>query len=64
MRRVGEMLSRNPDTILTFARYRMTNGAAESLNSKRMACGYWNREYFKVVIAFFCGRLDRYSRQA
>ena len=37
MRKVGEMLSRHLDNILTFCRHRITNGAAEGLNSKIMA---------------------------
>jgi transposase len=33
---------------------------AEGLNSKimaikRRACGYRNKEYFKIAIGFFCG---------
>jgi len=38
---------------------------AEGLNSKimaikRKACGYRNRERFKIAIYFFCGGLDLY----
>ncbi len=69
MRKVGEMLSRHLDNILTFCRHRITNGAAEGLNSKimaikRRACGYRNREHFKTAIYFFCGGLDLYPRHA
>ena len=58
MRKVGEMLSRHLDNILAFCRHRITNGAAEGLNSKimatkRRACGYRNREHFKTAI-YFC----------
>ncbi len=68
MRKVGEMLSRHLDNILTFCRHRITNGAAEGLNSKimaikRRACGYRNREHFKTAIYFFCGGLDLYPKQ-
>ena len=69
MRKVGEMLSRHLDNILTFCRHRITNGAAEGINSKimaikRWACGYRNREHFKTAIYFFCGGLDLYPKQA
>ena len=48
MRKVGEMLFRHLDNILTFCRHRITNGAAEGLNSKimaikRRACGTTSR---------------------
>jgi transposase len=33
MRKVGEMISRHMDNILTFCRHRITNGTAEGLNS-------------------------------
>ena len=53
------------DNILTSCRNRITNDAAEELNSKimaikRRACGYRNREHFKTPIDFFCGGLDLY----
>uniref|UniRef100_UPI00262AC928 transposase n=1 Tax=Solidesulfovibrio sp. TaxID=2910990 RepID=UPI00262AC928 len=53
----------------TFCRHRITNGAAEGLNSKimaikRRACGYRNREHFKTAIYFFCGGLDFYPKPA
>ena len=69
MRKAGEMLSRHLDNILTFYRHRITNGAAEGLNSKimaikRRACGYRNREHFKTAIYFSCGGLDLYPKQA
>lgn len=69
MRKVGEMLSRHLDNILTFCRHRITNSAAEGINSrimaiKRRACGYRNREHFKTVIYFFCGGLDLHPQQA
>jgi transposase len=69
MRKVGKMLARHRDNILTFYRHRITNGAAEGLNSKimdikRRARGYRNRAHFKSAIYFFCGGLDLDSRQA
>ena len=62
MRKVGEILSRHLDNIQTFCRHRITNGAAEGLNSKimaikRRACGYRNRDHFNTAIYFFCDGL-------
>jgi len=65
MCKVGEMIQRHLENILTFCRHRITNGVAERLNSKimaikRKACGYRNRDHFKTAIYFFCGGLDLY----
>ena len=65
MRKVGEMIQRHLENLLTFCRHRITNGVAEGLNSKimaikRKACGYRNRDHFKTAIYFFCGGLDLY----
>jgi len=65
MQKVGEMLKRHFENIVTFFRHRVTNGMAEGLNSKimsvkRRACGYRNRRHFKTVIYFFCGGLNLY----
>ena len=69
MRKVGGLIQRHLENILTFCRHRITNGVAEGLNSKimaikRRACGYRNREHFKTAIYFFCGGLDLYPKQA
>lgn len=63
MRKVGGLIQRDLDNILTFCRHRNTNAVAEGLNSKilankRKACGYRNRDHFKTAISFFCGGLD------
>jgi transposase len=65
MRKVGGLIQRHLENILTFCRHRITNGVAEGLNSKimaikRKACGYRNREHFKTAIYFFCGGLGLY----
>lgn len=67
MRKVGGLIQRHLENILTFCRHRITNGVAEGLNSKimaikRKACGYRNREHFKTAIYFFCGGLDLYPK--
>ena len=37
MRKVGRLIQRHLENILTFCRYRITNGVAEGLNNKIMA---------------------------
>lgn len=51
--------------ILTYFTHRITNATAEGLNSKiqtikQMACGFRNREHYKIAIFFHCGGLDLY----
>jgi len=53
--------------ILTYFKHRITNATAEGLNSKiqmvkEMACGFRNREHYKLAIYFHCGGLDLYPR--
>jgi transposase len=65
MQKVGGLIQRHLENILTFCHHRITNGVAEGLNSKimaikRKACGYRNRDHFKTAIYFFCGGLDLY----
>ena len=65
MRKVGGLIQRHLENILTFCRHRITNGVAEGLNSKimaikRKACGYRNRDHFKTAIYFVCGGLALY----
>lgn len=65
MKKVADMIQRHKENILTFVRHRVTNGVAEGLNSKvmsvkRKACGYRNKEHFKIAIYFFCGGLKLY----
>ncbi len=48
-----------------FSAARITNAAAEGLNSKiqtikKMAYGYRNKEHFKTAIFFHCGGLQLY----
>jgi transposase len=65
VREVAHMLKRHLPNILTYCKLRVTNAVAEGLNSKimaikRRACGYRNKEHFKIAIYFFCGKLDLY----
>jgi hypothetical protein len=48
---------------LTYFKHRITNAAAEGLNSKiatiqKRACGYRNPERFKIAVYFHCGGLN------
>jgi len=54
--------------ILTYFKHRITNATTEGLNSKiqmvkEMACGFRNREHYKIAIYFHCGGLDLYPKQ-
>lgn len=69
IRKVGEMIQRHLENILTFCGHRITNGVAAGPNSKimaikRKACGYRNRDHFKTAIYFFCGDLDFYPTRS
>jgi transposase len=63
---VARMLKRHLQGVLNyFSAARITNAAAEGLNSKiqtikKMAYGYRNREHFKTAIFFHCGGLQLY----
>jgi len=55
--------------ILTYFKHRISNATAEGLNSKiqmvkEMACGFRNREHYKLAIYFHCGGLDLYPASA
>lgn len=67
MKKVGELIERHIDNIVTYCTHKISNGVAEGLNSKimtikRKACGYPNRDHFITAIYFFCGGLDLYPR--
>jgi transposase len=61
----AKTLHRHLANIVTYSKHRITNALGESLNSKiekvkRMACGFRNREHYKIAIFFHCGGLDLY----
>ena len=63
--KVADMIKEHLNNILTYCRHRVTNAVAEGLNSKimaikRRACGYRNKEHFKIAIYFYCGGLNLY----
>lgn len=64
----AKTLKRHLDNIVTYARKRITNALGESLNSKiekvkRLACGFRNREHYKIAIYFHCGGLDLFPKR-
>lgn len=65
----SKLLARHLPNILTYFKHRVTNAVAEGLNSKiatvqKRACGFRNRDHFKVAIYFHCGGLDLYPASA
>jgi transposase len=61
----AKLLARHLPNILTYFTHRITNAVAEGLNSKiaavqKRACGFRNRDNFKIAIYFHCGGLDLY----
>ncbi len=65
----AKLIARHLQNILTYFKHRITNAVAEGLNSKiatiqKRACGFRNRDYFKIAIYFHCGGLDLYPVSA
>jgi transposase len=60
---VARMFRKHLKNIMTFFKHRITNAVSEALNStiqtiKKMACGFRNRDHFKIAIYFHCGGLN------
>jgi len=65
IKQVARMFRKYLRNILTYLKHRITNAVSEGINStiqtiKKMACGFRNREHFKIAIYFHCGGLDLY----
>lgn len=63
MIKAARTLKTHLDHIVTYAKHRITNAMGESINSKiekikRLACGFRNRDHYKMAIYFHCGGLD------
>jgi transposase len=61
----AKLMVRHLPNILTYFTHRITNAVAEGLNSKiatvqKRACGYPNRDHFKIAVYFHCGGLELY----
>jgi len=62
---VARTIKRHLHNVLTYYAHPITNAVAEGLNSKiagiqKRACGFRNRDHFKIAIYFHCGGLDLY----
>ena len=63
------MIKRHIENILTYLRHRITNAAAEALNSrinqiKSAARSFRNFENYRTAILFHCGKLDMYPHKS
>jgi transposase len=63
--KAAKTLERYLPNIMTYFKHRITNATAEGLNSKiqmvkEMACGFRNREHYRIAIYFHCGGLNLY----
>ncbi|MGE5622774.1 MAG: ISL3 family transposase [Bacillota bacterium] len=61
----AKMIAAHLPNILTYFTHRITNAVAEGLNSKiatvqKRACGFRNRDHFKIAVYFHCGGLHLY----
>jgi len=59
----AKTIARHLPNVLTYFKHRITNAAAEGLNSKiatihKRACDYRNPERFKIAVYFHCGGLN------
>ncbi len=66
---VSKLIARHLANVLTYFTHRVTNAVAEGLNSKiatvqKRACGYRNRDHFKIAVYFHCGGLNLYPAPA
>jgi transposase len=65
MIKVARMIQRRLSNVLTYFKHRITNAVAEGINSKiaaiqKRACGFRNRDHFKIAVYFHCGGLSLY----
>lgn len=61
----ARLIERHLHNVLTYFTHRVTNAVAEGLNSKiatiqKRACGFRNRDHFKIAVYFHCGGLSLY----
>jgi transposase len=59
----ARLIQRHLANVLTYFTHRITNAVAEGLNSKiatlqKRACGFRNRDHFKIAVYFHCGGLN------
>jgi transposase len=63
--KAAKTLDKYLPNIMTYFKHRISNATAEGLNSKiqmvkEMACGFRNREHYRIAIYFHCGGLNLY----
>lgn len=69
MVQASKLIARHLPNVLSYFKHRVTNAVAEGLNSKiatvqKRACGYRNRDHFKIAVYFHCGGLNLYPATA
>jgi transposase len=62
---VARLIKRHLHNVLTYYIHPLTNALAEGLNSKiagiqKRACGFRNRDHFKIAVYFHCAGLSLY----
>lgn len=65
----ARLIQRHLANVLTYFTHRVTNAVAEGLNSKiatiqKRACGFRNRDHFKIAVYFHCGGLQLAPQRA
>lgn len=65
----ARLIQRHLANVLTYFTHRITNAVAEGLNSKiatlqKRACGFRNRDHFKIAVYFHCGGLNLMPQRA
>lgn len=65
----ARLIQRHLANVLTYFTHRITNAVAEGLNSKiatiqKRACGFRNRDHFKIAVYFYCGGLNLMPQRA
>ncbi|MBW1715831.1 MAG: transposase [Deltaproteobacteria bacterium] len=66
--KAGKPLDSHLDNILACLKHHITNATVEGIHSKiqmikHMACGFRDREHYKIAIYFHCGGLALFPRQ-
>ena len=67
--KAAKTLKAHLPNMLTYFKHRISNATSEGLNSKiqivkQMACGFRNRDHYKLAIYFHGGGLDLYPAEA
>lgn len=68
MKKAAQTVKRHLDNIVTYVNHKVTNALGECMNGKiekvkRFACGFRNRDNYKMAIYFHCSGLDLLPRR-